>query len=88
MTARGDLEHQKYVGQVLASMRILTSNDGDLTSHFDRIDEIETKLSNTSKNHPLFNNRDTAANKGNRKSQIPVDPIFGFGKLSEKLPHN
>ena len=38
-TADGDLEHNKFVGQVSTIMRTITSKDGDLLSKFDNINE-------------------------------------------------
>ena len=58
-----DIEHNKYVGQVSTFMRALTSKDGDILSHFDKIDESQAQIHNTSLEHLLINN-DVAANKG------------------------
>ena len=38
-TGGSDIEHNKYLGQVSTIMEALTSKDGDLLSHFDKIDE-------------------------------------------------
>ena len=38
-TGGSDIEHNKYVGQIGTITRVLTSEDGDLISHFDKIDE-------------------------------------------------
>ena len=35
----GDLEHNKFLGQIFTKMRVLTSKDGDLLSQFDDINE-------------------------------------------------
>ena len=66
-TGGGDIEHTKYVGQVSTNMRVLTSRDGDLKSHFAKTDEAEAQIGNTSLKHLLINNRDIAGNKGKIK---------------------
>ena len=38
-TSGGDLEHNKFVGQILTIVRSLTSHDGDLLSQFDNMNE-------------------------------------------------
>ena len=55
-TAGADLEHNKYVGQFSTIMRALTSKDGDLLSHFDKIDETQDGINNSSLKHILINN--------------------------------
>ena len=50
-------------------MRALTSRDGDLLPHFDKIDESESETENTSLHHHPINNHDVAANKGKIKGQ-------------------
>ena len=77
-TGGSDIEHNKYVGQVSTIMRALTSKIGDLLSHFDKIDESEAEIENTSLHHHLFNNHDLPANKGKIKGQLPLEHIFGF----------
>ena len=63
-TGSSDREHIKNVGQISSNMRTLTSKDGNLLSHFDKIDESAAALEKTSLHHHLFNNHDIAANKG------------------------
>ena len=46
-------------------MRVLTSKDGDL-SYFDKIDETEVGIHNTTLKHFLINNHTGAANKANK----------------------
>ena len=38
-TSGSNLEHNKFVGQTSTIMRVLTSEDGDLLSQFDNINE-------------------------------------------------
>ena len=62
-TRGSDIEHNKYVGQVSTNMRASTSKDGDLLSHFDKMDESEGEIRNTSLHHHPINNLDVDANK-------------------------
>ena len=48
------IEHNKYVAQVSAIMRALTSEDADLLSHFDKIDQSQAQIKDTSPKHLLF----------------------------------
>ena len=66
-------------------MGALTSTDGDLLSQFDKIDESEAEIENTSLHHNLINNHDLAANKGKIKGVFPLENIFGFCKTFEKV---
>ena len=59
-------------------MRALTSKDGDLLSHFDKIDESQAHNQFTSLKHLLINNHDKAANKSKIKRQLPLEHNFGF----------
>ena len=64
-------------------MRVLTSKDGDLMSHFDKIKENQAEVNNTSLNHMLIDNKGEA-NRGKIKSQINLEHIFGFSSSVEK----
>ena len=52
-------------------MRALTSEDGDLLSYFDKIDESEAEIENTALHHHLIINHDLPANKGKLKGVLP-----------------
>ena len=52
-TGGSDIEYNKYVGQVSIILRVLTFKDGDLLSHFDKIDESEAEIENNSIHHNL-----------------------------------
>ena len=84
-TGGSDIEHNKYVGQVLTNMRALTSKDGDLLSHFDKIDESEGEIENTSLHHHFIINPDLPANKGRIKGALPPEFFFGFCKTFKKI---
>ena len=68
-------------------MGALTSKDGELKSHLDKIDEFEAHLVKTSLNHILIKNHDIAANKAKVKEQIPLEHIVDFAKLLKTLPN-
>ena len=84
-TGGSDIEHNKYVGQVTTIMRALTSKDGDLSSHFDKIDEPEGEIGNTSPHHHLINDHELAANRGKIKRVLPLEHIFGLCKTFKKI---
>ena len=46
-----DIEDIKYVGQVSTIMRLLTSKDNDLSSHFDK--DGESAIGDADTNNPL-----------------------------------
>ena len=66
-------------------MRTLRSKDGDLLSHFDKIDEFRDGVENTSLHYHFINNHGEPANKGKTKSQLPLEHKFGFCQTFKKL---
>ena len=84
-TGGNDIEHNKYVGQVSTIMRALTSEDGDLLSHFDKIDESETEIEYTSLHYHLIDNHVVDAIKRKMKGILPLEHIFGFCKTFKKI---
>ena len=46
-SAGTETEHNKNLGNVSTIMRLLTQNDGDLSSYFDKIDETEAGINNS-----------------------------------------
>ena len=83
-TGGSDIEHKQYVGQVSTIMRVLTSKDGDLLSHFDKLDESEAEIENTTLHHHLIKNHDVAVNEGKIRGHLPLEHIFGFCKALKK----
>ena len=55
---------------------VLTSIDGDLLSHFDKIDESQAEINNTSLKHLLVNKHDIAANQGKIIGHLPFEQIL------------
>ena len=54
-------------------MKVITSKDGDILSHFDKIDESPAQIQNASLKHLLVNNHDVAASQGKMKEQLPLE---------------
>ena len=76
-TAGGsDIKHIKYVGQPSTIMRVLTTKDGDLLSHFDKIAGTAAQINSTSLKLLLVTNHDIAANKGKFKGHLPLEYII------------
>ena len=50
-------------------MRVLTSKNGGVISHFDETGECEPEKINTSLNNLLVNNHDIAANEGMKEKE-------------------
>ena len=65
-------------------MRALTSKDGLLISHFDKIDESRAHIENTSLKHLLNNNHNVAANKDKIRRHLPLKHTIGFCRTSKK----
>ena len=63
-TGGSDIEHNKYCGLFSTIMRALTSKDVDLLYHFDKNDESQAEIENTSLKQLLIDNHDLPANKG------------------------
>ena len=84
-TGPSHIEHIKNCRQISTIMRALRSKDGDLLSHFDKIDASEAEIEITSLYHHAINNHDLPANKGKFKGQILLKQIFGFFKTLKKI---
>ena len=84
----GDIEINKFCGQVSTIMRAISNKDGDLLSQFDKINENDIPVLNRLVNLPvqirdtphqkmLINNH-TDANKGKLKGYLYLEDIFGL----------
>ena len=79
-SAGTEIEHNKNLGIVSTIMRLLTQKDGDLSSYFDKVDETEAGITNSTLKH-LFNDSHTNEdNKGKMRANLPLEHIFGFWK--------
>ena len=83
-----ELENIKFMGQVSTIMRALTSKDGDLLSHFDKINETAAESNNTSLKHMLINNHTEPVNRGKVKRQLLLEDMFGFCRTFKKISKN
>ena len=93
-TSGGDLEQNKFVGKLSTILRAITSEDGDLLWHFDKINEktgtgvvTADNIKSTSLKKMLINNHQSA-NKGKIRSQLPLEHLFGFCKTFIKITKN
>ena len=65
-------------------MRLVTENDGDLSTYFDIIDETEAGIDDSSLKQILINNH-TDANNGVIRGHLRLENIFGFCKSYKKI---
>ena len=75
-TGSSDTEHNKYLGEASTIMRGLTSKNGYLLAHFDKIDESQAEIIYTSLNYHLSNNHNVAAKKGKIKEHLSLEDYF------------
>ena len=94
----GDIEINKFCGQISTIMRAISNKDGDLLSQFDNINENDIPVLNRLADLPvqirdtlhqkmLINNH-TDANKGKTKGYLYLEDIFGFFKTFNKVTKN
>ena len=94
----GDIEINKFCGQVSTIMRAISNKDGDLLSQFDNFNENDIQVLNRLADLPvqirdtphqkmLINNH-TDANKGKIKRYLYLEDIFGFCKTFKKVTKN
>ena len=82
-TGGSDLEHNKYVGQVSTISRLLTSQDSDLSSCFDKSGESALNGNNVLKRIVINNPID--ANKGRYRGGLELEHLFGFCKTFKEI---
>ena len=94
----GDIEINKFCGQISTIMRAISNKDGDLLSQFDNINEndipvlnrladLPVQIRDTPHQKMLINNH-TDANKGKIKRYLYLEDIFGFCKTFKKVTKN
>ena len=66
-------------------MRFLTQKDGDLSSYFNKFDETEAGITNSTLKHLLIDSHTNDDNKGEIRANLPLEQIFGFCKTCKKL---
>ena len=84
-SAGTEIEHNKNLGHVSTIMRLLTQKDGDLSSYFDKIDETEAEINNTTLKKMLINSHTDDNNKGKIRANLPLEYIFGFCQTFKKI---
>ena len=94
----GDIEVNKFCGQVSTIMRAISNKDGDLLSQFDnnnendipvlnRLTDLTVQIRDTPHQKMLINNH-TDANKRKIKGYLYLEDIFGFCKTFKKVTKN
>ena len=94
----GDIEINKFCGQISTIMRAISNKDGDLLSQFDNINEndipvlnrladLPVQIRDTPHQKMLINNH-TDVNKGKIKGYLYLEDIFGFCKTFKKVTKN
>ena len=94
----GDIEINKFCGQVSTIMRAISNKDGDLLSQFDNINEndipvlnrltdLPVQIRDTPHQKMLISNHNDA-NKGKIKGSLYLEDIFGFCKTFKKVTKN
>ena len=94
----GDIEIEKFCGQIFTILRALSNKDGDLLSQFDKINENDIPVPNRLADLPV-QIRDTPhqkmlihnqidANRGKIKGYLYLENIFGFCKTFKKVTKN
>ena len=84
-SAGTEIEHKKNLGNVSTIMRLLTQKDGDLSSYFDKIDETENGINNSTLKHLLIDSHTNDDIKGNMTTNLPLEHIFDFCKTFKKI---
>ena len=90
-----EIENIKFLGQVSTIIKTLTSKDGDLLSHFDKISEkigadenaTSNNIRSTSLPKMLINNQ-IEADRGKIRGHLALQDVFGFCKSFKKTTKN
>ena len=94
-TTGSDIEHNKFCGQVSTIMKVISNEDGDLSSQIDNINEndkpvlerllnLRPQIRDTSHLKILINNH-TDASKGKIKGYLHLEDIFEFCRTFKKV---
>ena len=66
-------------------MRLLTQKDGDLSSYFDKINEAEDGIGDSTLKKILIDSHTNEDNRGRIRANLPLEHIFGFCKTFNKI---
>ena len=78
------IEQDKFVRPVSTILRSITKRDGDLSSNFDRIVEIENAINITPLKQTLFNDH-TGGSRGLIRGYLPIEHNFGSCKSFKEI---
>ena len=95
----GDIEINKFCGQISTVMRVISSKDGDLLSQFDnnnendipvlnRLADLPVQFRDTPDQKILIDNHTDDANKGKIKGYLFLEDVFGFCKTFKNVTKN
>ena len=97
-TIGGDIESNKFYGQVSTIMRVISNKDDDLLSQFGNINENDIPLLERLTDLPpqirdtphqkMLIDKHTDPNKGKIKGYLNLEDIFGFCKTFKKVTKN
>ena len=79
-----EIDYKKYLSPVPTNMGLLLQKDRDLSSYFQKIDERQVGVSNSSLKHMLIDSHTNEDDKGKIKAHLPLEHVFGFCKTIEK----
>ena len=97
-TIGGDIEHNKFCGQVSTIMKVISNKDENSLSQFgninendisllERLTDLPPQIRSTPHQKMLIDNH-LNANKGKIKGYLYLDDIFGFCKTFKKVTKN
>ena len=84
-SAGTEIEHNKNLDNVSYKMRLLAQKDEDMSSYFDKIDETEGGINNSTLKQLLIDSHTNEDNKGKIRANLLIEQIFGFCKTFKKL---
>ena len=66
-------------------MRLLTQKDGDLSPYFDKLDETEGGINDSTLKHMLIDSHTNDDNRGKIRDNLPFEHMFGSCKTFKKI---
>ena len=84
-SAGTEIERNKNLGNVSTIMRLLTQKDGDLSSYFDKINETEGGIADSTLKRMLIDSHTDDDSKGKIRANLPLEHIFSFCKTFKKI---
>ena len=84
-SAATEIDYIKNLGNVSTVMRFLTQKDEDLSYYFDKNDERDVGITNSTLKHMLIDSHINDDTKGKMRANLPLEHIFGFCKTFKKI---